>query len=246
MKKNLLIKTVLITAIICSIFCMTGAFAESPITVTVDGQPVEFDVQPQLINDRTMVPLRAIFEELGAAVSWDEPTQTVTAVKEGYTVTASIGSTVMTVNGTENIMDTAPMLIDSRTLVPARFVAEAFDCKVDWDDSTCTVIIYSGAGGSYYEESSLPNYTSVTGISLKETLSDDTGRIYKYELTKNSDEVYDVLEYIDYLCSNGWTLINKANSEELGGTLYALTADKEAAVIGILEADNEVWIAPYN
>lgn len=127
-----------------SLMMSTIAYASNDdIKVAIDGEYVEFDVQPQLINDRTMVPLRAIFEALGAEVDWDNDTQTVIAMKNDVTVTATIGSTKMYIDDEEKIMDVAPMLIDGRTLVPVRFVAEAFECDVDWNGSEQTVYIES-------------------------------------------------------------------------------------------------------
>ncbi len=141
MKKG--IKVLGLCLLIIALMMSTVAFAGNEIKVAIDGEFVEFDVKPQLINDRTMVPLRAIFEALGAEVEWVNETQTVIATKDGITVKASIGSTKMYIDDNERIMDVAPMLIDGRTLVPVRFVAEAFDCDVDWDGESNTVNVES-------------------------------------------------------------------------------------------------------
>ncbi len=138
---------------IMSTFMSTVTFASSEIKVEIDSERIEFDVQPQLINNRTMVPLRAIFEALGAEVEWDADTKTITAMKDDMVVFATIGSTKMYVDGDTKIMDVAPMIINNRTLVPARFVAEAFGCEVDWDGENNIVRIYSTFD---YEEIELP------------------------------------------------------------------------------------------
>ena len=143
MKKR--IKVLALCVLMLSVAFSTIAFANNGIKVAIDGEYVEFDVQPQLINDRTMVPLRAIFEALGAEVDWVNETQTVIAAKDDVTVTATIGSTKMYIDDEEKIMDIAPMLLDGRTLVPVRFVAEAFDCDVDWNGINNEVIITSKA-----------------------------------------------------------------------------------------------------
>ena len=135
------IKFLVLCSLMLSIAFSTVAYAGDEIKVAIDGAYVEFDVQPQLINDRTMVPLRAIFEELGAEVDWDDETQTVIAMKDDVTVLATIGSTKMYIDNKEKTMDVAPMLIGGRTLVPVRFVAEAFGCDVDWEEEENTVII---------------------------------------------------------------------------------------------------------
>ena len=116
---------------------------EKMISVTVDGEAVKFDVLPQIINDRTMVPVRAIFEALGAGVEWNDETKTVTATKGETIVSLTINSNVISVNGEEKAIDTPAMIVNDRTLVPVRAISEAFDCTVEWDGVTYTVIITS-------------------------------------------------------------------------------------------------------
>ncbi len=117
--------------------------AESEIKVLLDGNELAFDVPPQLINSRTMVPMRKIFEAMGANVDWNGETQTVTATKDDITVIMQIDNTVIKVNGENITLDVPPQLVDSRTLVPARAVAESLKAKVDWDGDTQTVVITS-------------------------------------------------------------------------------------------------------
>ena len=149
------IKTLMLFLIVSLIATSMSCLAESEIKVAIDGEYVEFDVKPQIINDRTMVPLRAIFEALGTEVDWDNATQTVRAMKDNVMVTASIGSTKMYIDEKEKNMDVAPMLIDGRTLVPVRFVAEAFECKVDWvtEDSLVAIStrVFEVIGGTITE-----------------------------------------------------------------------------------------------
>ncbi len=111
------------------------------ISVVYNGENVEFDQQPVIKNDRTLVPLRAIFELLGADVSWDGETQTVTAVKGKTTISLMIGDYAMFKNGESILLDAPGMVINDRTLVPVRAVSEALDCGVEWDESTKTVTI---------------------------------------------------------------------------------------------------------
>lgn len=109
--------------------------------VTVDGKKLSFDQQPLMIDDRVLVPARAVFEALGASVNWDESAQTVTAVKGGNTVSLVIDSDRMYVNGQVKTLDVPAMVINDRTLVPARAVSEAFGCSVKWDEVYSTVIV---------------------------------------------------------------------------------------------------------
>ena len=111
------------------------------VTVKIDGKVVEFDQEPIIINDRTMVPLRAIFEELGAVVTWETETNTAIAFKEDTTVSVQINNNRMFKNSEIIELDVAPMLVSDRTLVPVRAVSEAFECDVEWNEENLEVII---------------------------------------------------------------------------------------------------------
>lgn len=114
---------------------------EKEITVSVNGNEVIFDQAPIIENGRTLVPLRAIFEALGAEVYWDQNEQKVTAEKDGTVIELVIGSNVMIVDDEEAELDIAAKLVNERTMVPARAVAEAFGCEVTWDNENRAVII---------------------------------------------------------------------------------------------------------
>lgn len=113
------------------------AYAEEAKTVSVytDGTQIDFDVEPQIINDRTMVPMRAIFEAIGAEVNWDDSTKTAVSEKDGDVVKISIGEYRIIKNDEEIAIDVPAQIVDSRTLVPVRAIAESFDCEVFWDDA---------------------------------------------------------------------------------------------------------------
>jgi hypothetical protein len=102
---------------------------------------VELDVPPTIINDRTMLPLRAIFEALGAMVSWEEETKTVFAIKGDTVIAMQIGQDVMYVGGDRIELDSPSVIVEDRTLVPVRAVAEALGNKVEYDEETKTVTI---------------------------------------------------------------------------------------------------------
>jgi len=113
----------------------------SVITVRVNGKNVAFDQTPIIEDGRTLVPLRAIFESLGADVNWNNETRTVTASKGSIKISLQIGSSQMDVNGTAKTLDVPAKIIGGRTLVPVRAISEAFECAVNWDGKTKTVII---------------------------------------------------------------------------------------------------------
>lgn len=116
---------------------------EETISVILDGKTLSFDVPPMLVNDRTMVPMRAIFTALGAEVDWDEESQTAISVRDGVTIRIQIGSAQMEADGVAVPLDAPAMLVNDRTLVPLRAVSEAFGVSVDWQGDTNTVLLNS-------------------------------------------------------------------------------------------------------
>jgi hypothetical protein len=99
------------------------------------------DVAPYIKGDRTYVPMRYLGEILGAEVVWDDAARTVTLTRGDITVVFTIGSTSYTVNGEAKTADVAPEITNDRTMLPARFVAEAFGAVVGWDAASQTVLI---------------------------------------------------------------------------------------------------------
>lgn len=127
----------------------------SHITVWLDGKELPMDVLPEVKNERTMVPIRAVAEALGADVRWDQATQGITMKRAGTTVVMTLNSTTATVDGMTIEMDVAPYATDGRTLIPARYVAEFFGQNVGWDGNRRQVLITedkSMAEGSNLEE----------------------------------------------------------------------------------------------
>jgi alpha-tubulin suppressor-like RCC1 family protein len=114
------------------------------VKVDVNGKELVFDQPPVIINKRTMVPLRKIFESMGAAIAWDPVTSTVTAIKEQTVVKLTIGSKVGYVNEEAVSLDDAAVVVNGNTLVPIRFIGTAFGADVVWDENTRTVYIKSG------------------------------------------------------------------------------------------------------
>jgi hypothetical protein len=107
----------------------------------VNGEEKIMDVAPYIKGDRTYVPMRYLGEILGAEVVWDDAARTVTLTRGDITVVFIIGSTSYTVNGEAKTADVAPEITNDRTMLPARFVAEAFGVVVGWDAATRTVLI---------------------------------------------------------------------------------------------------------
>lgn len=129
--------------------------AEEPITVTINGSRLLFDTDPVTESDRTLVPLRVIFESLGATVRWEDATQTAVAVKGDTEIRISVDNTEMLKNGEVVVLDVPARLIDDRTLVPVRAVSEGLNAQVDWLEDTHRVVITADDSGIVYPYTAL-------------------------------------------------------------------------------------------
>lgn len=149
-------KTALAAALACMLNGISACAMQHDISVVVNGTEVEFDVSPKIEDGRTMVPMRAVFEALGAQVSWDDAAKTAVGEKDGSVVSITVNDRFIYKNDTALELDVPAMLSEGRTLVPVRAVSEAFGCAVDWNDDTKTVIV---AENNHREPPNIPEYS---------------------------------------------------------------------------------------
>lgn len=110
--------------------------------VRLNNKLVKFNDQYPIVDDGyTLIPVRAVSESLGAKVDWDGKAQLVTITKGGTSIKLYIDNNTAYINGSECELDMPAQMINNRTMVPLRFVAETFDLNVDWDGNTRTVIM---------------------------------------------------------------------------------------------------------
>lgn len=114
---------------------------QSNITIEINGNIIVFDQQPMVVDGRTLVPLRAIFDQLGVRTEWDEKTKTVKASKGKKKMSLKVGSHQAMVDDKVITLDQQARIIKGRTLVPLRFVSESVGAQVNWDGKTGTVDI---------------------------------------------------------------------------------------------------------
>ncbi len=132
-------------------FCLifTLCVSASDISIIVDGKVLKSDVPPTIVEGRTMVPMRVIFEELGASVTWIPDSQMIRATYKELIIDLKIDSklliscNVATGEIKKTELDVAPFITDGRTLVPVRAISEALGAEVNWDNDTRTVTIKS-------------------------------------------------------------------------------------------------------
>jgi hypothetical protein len=128
----------------CALTIVPTIVSAQSVTVIVNGQTMQFDQPPVVQAGRVFVPLRGVFQQLGASVVY--ASGQINATGHGRTISLRIGSTQAVVNGQTETLDVAPFVIGARTLVPLRFVAQALGAYVSWNDSNSTVTITSGRG----------------------------------------------------------------------------------------------------
>lgn len=136
-------KSIKIISLVFMLLSTTISHAYEEVSVMLDGKQLDFDVPPQVINDRAMVPMRKLFETMGISVSWDENTQTITSKKNNKQVVMTLGDLLMKVDKRSVYLDAAPCEINNRTLVPIRALTEAYGFDVTWYEDTNTISILS-------------------------------------------------------------------------------------------------------
>lgn len=223
------------------------------IKLVVDGKLVQTDVPPIIVNDRTMVPFRAIFEALDIPVEWNANLRMAYTTKEGSAVILTVDSEKMVVNGEVVILEVPPFISDSRLLVPARAICEALDCKVEWLDESRTVIVKTK---NYVE----PEFTETLGGEPEYIIKGEDFIKTTFELINAeraalglSELLYDeVIEevatyhsldmaqrnYLSHTSPEGSTLEDRLNN---AGVAYAAAGENLASGFISAESVFEAW-----
>jgi hypothetical protein len=142
--------------LLISLFSPVVRAEGGPPSVYLDGKLLTFEINPVIVNGVTLVPLRTIFEEQQAVVTWDESAQTITAEKDHMKITYRIGSSTADIDGNEIALEVPGQIINGSTLIPLRFVSEALGNNVAWLADSETVVISTSIKKA--DESSLEEY----------------------------------------------------------------------------------------
>lgn len=124
----------------------TYKYSSEEIKINLDTKKIviEDGMQPIIIENRTLVPLRSVLEKMGASVFWDSAERKVSITKDSDTVIFEINSNFITKNSSEKIeIDVPAKIINNFTMIPIRAIAQAFNCTVEWEASTKTINIYT-------------------------------------------------------------------------------------------------------
>lgn len=179
----------------------TKAFAADQIRLFIKGSYIEGDVSPMIVNNRTLVPLRLVSENLGCDVNWRPEDQSIRIIQGARALDLKLGSKTAYIleNGGKKAisMDVSPLVVKNRTLVPIRFISENFGEKVTWDPDNKTVAIGQG-------------------YSPKKTLGEMTLRFRdrSFNIKTKAFKGQTMVPARDFAKGMGWSYVNKPNEYE--------------------------------
>jgi len=133
MKKKKVLREIALFLLACFIFPASFVFA-SEVGVLLDNKNVFFDTDPVIENGRVLVPFRGTLELMGYDVNWEDATKTIKTGRNGNTIEMKIGDVHATINGKPYLLDVPPKIVNDRTLIPLRMVAEGTGIEVSWED----------------------------------------------------------------------------------------------------------------
>lgn len=228
-------KTIRLIPIVLALFALTVSYsaaapAESEgsgsaaVRVKLNDVFLDFDVSPVIINERTMVPMRGIFEHLGAQVYWYPETREVVGYKDNNYIKLQINNETYYRNGKSDLLDSPPIIVKNRTLVPIRFIAESLDMNVDWDAKTRTVLIT--------DPDEADNFENFDGVFYKEITLKDLGLSLMIPSFWDKSALYDYVWEFQGFDAN-MDLAVEAETVDSKATLASFATEKKKALLNL-------------
>jgi len=164
------------------------ARTETPqeIVIYVNGEKVDTEVSPILKNNRTLIPLRSVFEKLGAEVDFNQTTNQAIIQTDSNEILLELGNSAVLVNGRIQFMDTQSLAIDGRTFVPLRFVAEQLGASVQWDGVKKRIDIRTANSTIVNEAEELPTVDNLNSLVQLLNYNDE---LYHYYYLEDSIDI---------------------------------------------------------
>jgi N-acetylmuramoyl-L-alanine amidase len=259
-RKNLLLWSLLF--ILCWVVPTAVQAASAPIKLVVNGSYVTPDVPPQVVKERTMVPVSFLGKAYGVDVQWDQTEKTVTIDNgNGKKIVMKPGQTSAYVNGSPVTLAQAPLIIEQRTFLPLRIVGELLDATIGWENTTKTVVVNQPQSMSI-NGSTLPstpifqlsagyyvninNVAKPLGYEVKQSagklvLEQGTEKYTISQATGNQSDGYRMIE-TQYAISPEYLsrMINATSGWNQNHTAFAL--DKLQKITGYTQTDDEITI----
>ena len=197
-------------ALILIIFLIISCTAASSV------QASEVSLEGEIVQDRFLVPMRGIFEALGAVVGWDGETRTVTGTKGDISVKLTIDSKIANVNGKTVELDVPATIIRDRTYVPTRFVSESLGANVGWDGlNRVAIITHGGTTIRVSEKSPYVGLQHGPGY-LPQGFQNSGG--WLFDLPDGSEYVYNI--YVSQADNQEMIWLNKLTHRDAQGRPY--------------------------
>ncbi|MEX2416454.1 MAG: stalk domain-containing protein [Paenibacillaceae bacterium] len=170
---------VLTVMFLTPVLSLAEVAAEKPIPVYYNDEAIQFHIDPISMQGTTLVEFRPIFEKLGFQITWNQATKTVRGYKEGLSVELQVGSLIAKVNGVEQQLQLAPMVVNGSTIVPLRFVGEAAGSYVQWDSVDRIIHLYRISPN---KSTTLSNYSTIQGRTPADV------QWVRFDITKEGSE----------------------------------------------------------
>lgn len=204
--------SILVVLLVIPMLFQSSVKAAAPISIVIDGVRLSTDQAPVMVNGRTMVPLRAIFEAFHATIKWDQKAQTVTATKDSTTIKLKIGSKTATINNKTVTLDVPGLNLKGRTMVPTRFVSEALGHEVGWNPQTQVVTIKTSA-------TNVVNPGSVSNVVAQDISDFGDGRDLQVSFARVANESL-VNQYRVLIVKSGYSL-NLSSAQTVASYNYS-------------------------
>ncbi|WP_340005011.1 copper amine oxidase N-terminal domain-containing protein [Paenibacillus sp. FSL K6-0276] len=204
--------SILVVLVVFPMMFQSSVKAATPISIIIDGVRLSTDQAPVMVNGRTMVPLRAIFEAFNATIKWNQKAQTVTATKDDTTIMLKIGSKTATINNKAVTLDVPGLNLKGRTMVPTRFVSEALGHEVGWNPKTQVVTITTSA-------SNVGNAGPVSNVVAQDVSDFGDGRDLQASFTRAANE--SLVDHYRVLIVKSGNILNLSSAQTIASYNYS-------------------------
>ena len=206
---------------------MTTSVYGAGISVKLDNENVRFESQqPVIVEGRTLIPLRGVFEKLGYEITWDAQAKAATFVKEGTEVIVTVNAESFTVNGEEKLLDVPAQIINGSMMLPLRAVGEATGLDVNWDSDSKTVNLYANGIESTSEITTEATTEAVTEAVTSITASKSDIPSEEMEIIQSAAKFYVTFFSIEAMIGS-IAYAENYNSYKIGGALEFSYSENE-------------------
>ena len=187
-------------------------------TMVVNGTEKAIDEQgtaPVIISDRTLLPVRAVVEEMGGTVGWNEENQEVTLKYGSDTIRLTIDSNEAYLNDETKTLDVAPAIINDRTMLPIRFVAESFNFNVEWNESSQEVTIKKSAVTETPQQPTENNTSAKKSIVVYFSATGNTKALAEKIAAESNSDIFEIVPQEPYTSADlNYNTDCRANKEQ--------------------------------